>query len=255
MTEDEWLAWANPQPLLRYLIGTNAPRVQDVDAFPDCRTSQRKLRLFACACYHRIEHLLPHPVARAAVGVAERFTDGTASLGEFELAQARVRAMGDALEAHWRASRGAERIALQPTHAVLALAGVILWRDAPKGAYYAASNAHLDLAAMMHPEAGPSDPASARTQQAEERAQCDLIRDIVGNPFRPVAFDPAWRTSTAVALARQVYDSRDFGAMPILADAHQDAGCTNDDILNHCRDAKQVHVRGCWVVDLVLGKE
>lgn len=64
-----------------------------------------------------------------------------------------------------------------------------------------------------------------------------------------------WRTDTAVALARQMYDSRDFGAMPILADALQDAGCDGEDILSHCRDPKQVHVRGCWVVELVLGKE
>ena len=63
-----------------------------------------------------------------------------------------------------------------------------------------------------------------------------LIRDIFGNPFRPVAFDPAWRTSTAVALAKQMYESRDFGAMPILADALEDAGCDNDDVLTHCRD-------------------
>ena len=55
-------------------------------------------------------------------------------------------------------------------------------------------------------------------------------------------------------LARTMYDSREFSAMPILADALQDAGCDNDDILAHCRDANQVHVRGCWVVDLVLGK-
>jgi hypothetical protein len=84
--------------------------------------------------------------------------------------------------------------------------------------------------------------------------QAVLIRDIVGNPFRPVAFDAAWRTSTATALARQMYESRDFGAMPILADALQDAGCDNEDVLNHCRDANATHVRGCWVVDLVLGK-
>jgi hypothetical protein len=69
-----------------------------------------------------------------------------------------------------------------------------------------------------------------------------------------VAFDPAWRTPTAVALAKQMYESRDFGAMPILADALQDAGCDSAEVLSHCRDAKQVHVRGCWVVDLVLGK-
>ena len=60
---------------------------------------------------------------------------------------------------------------------------------------------------------------------------------------------------TRLHLARGMYDSRDFSAMPILADALQDAGCDNDDILNHCRDASGVHVRGCWVVDLVLGKE
>jgi hypothetical protein len=75
----------------------------------------------------------------------------------------------------------------------------------------------------------------------------------VGNPFRPVSFSPDWRTDTAVSLARQMYEAREFSAMPILADALQDAGCDNDDVLAHCRDTKQVHVRGCWVVDGVLG--
>jgi hypothetical protein len=83
-----------------------------------------------------------------------------------------------------------------------------------------------------------------------------LSLELVGpNPFRPIAFNPAWRTDTALSLANQMYDSRDFGAMPILADALQDAGCEDGAILQHCRDAKQPHVRGCWVVDLVLGKE
>ena len=81
-----------------------------------------------------------------------------------------------------------------------------------------------------------------------------LLRDIFGNPFRPVEFSAEWRTDTAVSLAKQMYESREFSAMPILADALQDAGCDNDDILSHCRDAKQPHVRGCWVADLVLGK-
>ncbi|WP_082843392.1 hypothetical protein [Gemmata sp. SH-PL17] len=84
--------------------------------------------------------------------------------------------------------------------------------------------------------------------------QVALVRDIFGNPFRPVTFSPSWRTSTAVALAAQMYESRDFGAMPILADALQDAGCDNADVLGHCRGGSP-HVRGCWVVDLVLGKE
>jgi hypothetical protein len=80
------------------------------------------------------------------------------------------------------------------------------------------------------------------------------LRDVFGNPFQPVAFDPAWRTSTAIALAQQMYDSRDFSLMPILADALEDAGCDSDDVLAHCR-GDGPHVRGCWVVDLVLGKE
>ena len=89
----------------------------------------------------------------------------------------------------------------------------------------------------------------------EEASLASLMRDIFGNPFRPVTFDPAWLTADVLALARQMYDSREFSAMPILADALQDAGCTNEDVLNHCRDAAEPHVRGCWVVDLLLGKE
>jgi hypothetical protein len=86
----------------------------------------------------------------------------------------------------------------------------------------------------------------------EERAQAVILRDIVGNPFRPASLDPVWRTDTAVALVRQMYESRDFSAMPILADALQDAGCNNEGVLAHCRDVSAAHVRGCWVVDLVL---
>ena len=80
-----------------------------------------------------------------------------------------------------------------------------------------------------------------------------LIREILGNPFRLITIDSCWLASTVLALANGIYESRDFSAMPILADALQDAGCDNDDILNHCRDPKQVHVRGagwwiwCWV--------
>ncbi|MBA4190361.1 MAG: hypothetical protein C0467_20430 [Planctomycetaceae bacterium] len=81
-----------------------------------------------------------------------------------------------------------------------------------------------------------------------------LLRDIIGNPFRPTTLSSAWWSDTAVSLAKHIYESRDFSAMPILADALQDADCDNDDVLNHCRDPQQVHVRGCWVVDLVLGK-
>jgi hypothetical protein len=92
-----------------------------------------------------------------------------------------------------------------------------------------------------------------RTQEQAVALHLQLFRDIFGNPFRAVRFSSEWRTDTAVSLARAMYESREFGAMPILADALQDAGCDNE-VLAHCRDANQTHVRGCWVVDLVLGK-
>ena len=87
-----------------------------------------------------------------------------------------------------------------------------------------------------------------------DRPQSDLIRDIFGNPFRPVTFDPRWRSSDVVGLARAIYDDKAFERMPILADALMDAGCEDEQIIGHCR-GDGPHVRGCWVVDLILGKE
>jgi hypothetical protein len=81
----------------------------------------------------------------------------------------------------------------------------------------------------------------------------DESRQHQSPSLREAQIDDDWLTSTVVALARQMYESRDFGAMPILADALQDAGCDSDDILDHCR-GDGPHVRGCWVIDLVLGK-
>jgi hypothetical protein len=89
--------------------------------------------------------------------------------------------------------------------------------------------------------------------RGEMLIQADLFRDIFGNPFRPVAFAPEWRSSTAVALAESMYAARNFGNMPVLADALEEAGCDNADVLAHCR-GDGPHVRGCWVVDLVSGK-
>ncbi len=84
--------------------------------------------------------------------------------------------------------------------------------------------------------------------------QATLLRCIFGNPFRPVSLVPAWLTSTVVARAEGIYADRDFERLPIFADAHEDAGCGHADILAHCR-YDGPHARGCWVVDLVLGKE
>jgi hypothetical protein len=88
--------------------------------------------------------------------------------------------------------------------------------------------------------------------KCQER-QCLIIREIFGNPFRPIHFKPFWRTSNVISLAQTIYDERKFDQKPILADALEDAGCTNTEILGHCREPGP-HVRGCWVVDLLLGK-
>jgi hypothetical protein len=85
------------------------------------------------------------------------------------------------------------------------------------------------------------------------RNHTDLLRCIFGNPFRPVAFDSAWQSETAVALAAGIYADRAFDRLPILADTLEEAGCDDADVLNHCRGPGP-HARGCWVVDGVLGK-
>jgi hypothetical protein len=89
---------------------------------------------------------------------------------------------------------------------------------------------------------------------AECSAQVGLVACIFGNPFRPITADAAWLTPTAVSLAQAIYDDRAFDRLPILADALEDAGCDNADLLNHCRLPGE-HVRGCWPVDLLSGKQ
>jgi hypothetical protein len=88
----------------------------------------------------------------------------------------------------------------------------------------------------------------------ERAAQCDLLRDVFGNPFRPAANDNSWRTADTVGLARAIYEDRAFDRLPLLADALMDAGCDDEVVVAHCRD-RGPHVCGCWVVDWVLGKD
>jgi hypothetical protein len=132
--------------------------------------------------------------------------------------------------------------------------------DAQEATYYRHVTADLVdreralLRAVVAPRAElAAGVAGVLGGMAQPAAAVRLIRELFG-PCPSNAFSPEWRTDTAVTLARQIDDSRDFSAMPILADALQDADCANEDILNHCRGSGP-HVRGCWVVDLVLGKK
>ena len=88
---------------------------------------------------------------------------------------------------------------------------------------------------------------------SEKQSHSNIIRDVFGNPFRVVIVEPAWLTPNVVSLARTIYDHRAFDRMPMLGDAIEKTGFDNTDILDHCR-SKTEHVRGCWVVDALLGK-
>jgi hypothetical protein len=107
------------------------------------------------------------------------------------------------------------------------------------------------LGAVRRAEGGGEGAATR-----EGQAQCDLLRDIIGNPFRPPpALHPAWLSSNDGAvrkLAEAIYGDRRFGDLPVLADALEDAGCIDPTLLAHCRGGD--HVRGCWVLDLLLGR-
>jgi hypothetical protein len=224
MTEKEWLAAKNP-----------------VEVWYDRRArDHRKRRLVACACARRLLPIVENdPRAFAIIEAVERYTDGPDKDGP----------------ANWRAILAARR-AVREWHYATS------WpRNTPMSFFDALSaldritaGAASGVAEMFYFAQQARRGRAATPGVAEARAQTTILRDVFGNPFRPVAFNAAWRTDTAVSLALQMYESRDFDAMPILADALQDAGCDSEEVLNHCRDAKQVHVRGCWVVDLVLGK-
>jgi hypothetical protein len=213
MTEREWLNAASPGPMLQHLAR---------------KLSDRKLRVFSCACCRRVWDVIPEDEGRRAVEVAEQYADRAAT----------GRALKAALTAAARSTPEDEdviysRAAFRSQQAMLAALNAAGKRQNMVYAPYSAADAAAD---------GDREPAE----------QAELLRDIVGNPFRPVTLEPAWLTPTVVQLARGIYDERAFDRLPILADALQDAGCDND-VLAHCRGPGP-HVRGCWVVDLVLGK-
>jgi hypothetical protein len=185
--------------------------------------SERKLQLFAVACCCRVRSGNASLTLSMAITAAAQHADGEGTLDELR----RLSSLAQTI-AHpgvWAYSEPAARVA----RAIRMLPGN-----------------REDIREVVR---------ETCDDETDRLAGAYLLRDIFGNPFRPVTFAPEWRTDTAVALARQMYESREFSAMPILADALQDAGCNNDAILNHCRDTSLTHVRGCWVVDLVLGKE
>src|SRR5262249_53135745 len=97
-------------------------------------------------------------------------------------------------------------------------------------------------------------PSMQNVWAREEAIQSDSLRDIFGNAFQRFKSKPGWLTSNVISLVIGIYTDGTFDRLPIVADALEESGCTDAEILSHCR-SEGPHVRGCWVVDLILGKE
>jgi hypothetical protein len=230
-TERAWLASTDPASLLVTLGSKRMPR---------------KRRLIAVACCRRVLDQMPGPESRLAVEVGERFADGEATPVELLQAYQLAQQVAMARLEHCRHLSGVDQATCWT-----------IWR--------------LVYAAQQCCAASKADQAvtdlimyALRLGRDEERqagvAMSELIRDIVGNPFRLSAVDPAWRTVDVNGLAHAAYQERtlpsgtlDPARLAVLADALEEAGCTSTDLLSHCRDGG-VHVRGCWVLDLLLAK-
>jgi hypothetical protein len=239
VTEAEWLVCENPLAPL---------------AFVAARATDRKARLFLCAsCARVLDGAPPHrrlfrgsyagsfQKLERALSVVEQFAEGL--VGSDALAEAR-RDAEDSVYVPPSIDYGGETGLDYEAAAVVAAA---VEHPVPEDVIAACWRATDSQSAHT-----PGGEGSRRT----EEAQCGLLRCIFGNPFRPVVLDSGWLTwhdGLLVSMARQMYDSRDFRDLPVLADALEEAGCTDQDILSHCRSVGE-HVRGCWVIDLLLAK-
>ena len=239
MTEQEWLVCTDPSPMLEVEEAT---------------TSERKLRLFGCACCRRIWDLVSDHRSRKAVDIAESYADGRvkkAELVEAEQAALEAPTPGSPSEVYMAAGAAWTLCAPRRGDSGIKSPGEMAERVANGTAQAAGENS-------LEPSLKGSNSPTARRrrlkrQAHEKQIQCEVLRDILGNPFRPSRLSSRWVTKTTRSLAQAIYQDRAFDRMPILADALEDAGCDNADILNHCRQPGE-HVRGCWLVDLLLGK-
>jgi hypothetical protein len=220
MTEAEWLACSDPWDLI---YGTS-PR------------SARKERLLGCICCRSIWHLFTDERSRLSVEAAEQWADG--EVPDQVLAEMRIAAQKAQETVSRRVADEApfeDRTRLEAVRAAIQVAEL---------------DKHEVCMAAHHARSAIKYSSS----REKEQQLTPLIRDLVGNPFRPVTLNPVWQTATVTSLAQAIYDERAFDRMPILADALEDAGCTSAAILQHCRQPGE-HCRGCWVVDLLLGKQ
>jgi hypothetical protein len=237
------------------------------------RCSRRVTYLVGAALCRRIAAHYPDPVCLEAVELVERIADGEARAGELPAMVRRIETAAARLPTRSYRGRWAGEAAVEvvPTEAVVALRWLTHDRRAPHEVLHAQEDV-CGLAALVRARKMPrylpyeaipnfwTHPVFEKARAAEGRVSVHLLRDVIGNPFRRVRLKSAWRAPPAVALARAAYDQRelpsgvlDVPRLAVLADALEEAGCTDAELLGHLRGPGP-HVRGCWAVDLVLGK-
>jgi hypothetical protein len=249
MTEVEWLSSAKPAPMLTCL------RKHSVNvAIP---ISYRKLVLFATTYVREKLDETKCPLASPALETAEAFADGL--IDENTITPLWRRADIDI--AHEQRQRHSfvfveEQCQLFAWQLICTLVTVSTIGISPllRSERAMCRAKQLNNYAMKIRCGNITGRQRRLCEHLADRRYSNIIRDIFGNPFRPITLNPSWLTSTVLALATGIYQEKGFERMPILADALQDAGCDNEDILNHCRQPRE-HVRGCWVVDLLLDKK
>jgi hypothetical protein len=220
MTEQEWLACADPQPMLEFLPG---------------KVSDRKLRLFAVAsCHLMTSFVTSNEQMRTAVAVAEQHADGLVSASELATAYKTTDSYHHTMymgltwgeEEALRAAMEAVSPTVDPRSLV------------PQLGYFRSFFSRL----LQYEDADPNKRPF-------------FLRCVIGPLlYRAVTLEQSWLTATVTSLATAIYQDRSFDNLPLLADALEDAGCSNQEVLNHLRGGGE-HCRGCWPLDLVLGKE
>ncbi len=249
MNEHHWQAENDPLVLLGELFP------QHSQGTPQHQT--RKCRLYLAACARRRWDRLPG-VCRALVALAEACAEACAESprqaepirrAAAPIAEGLMHSDGEPT-ALWAAGLELAKAGRDSVNLALALRAVPDPLDATPESPLTRGEWH-GLAALVYLPFVPRTPPFIWVPRDLHAA--GLVREIYYNPTLFPAFDPAWRTADVRAIAQEMYDSRDFGAMPILADALQDAGCDDADVLNHCRKPGE-HVRGCRVIDKVLNR-
>jgi hypothetical protein len=225
LTEAEWLSCVKLTPMMNWL---------------QRRGTDRQFYLAACAAVRHHDAALRRRFYRDVLDVVERYADGLAD--KAELRRAHRESAADA-DDEFLALAESDRKRLTPASRSVAASHAAAHASMPAGGWQAAFSA--------------MQSATRIGKRAEIWAwQCALLRDIFGNPYRRVFLDPRWlsqQAATVGQLADAIYTERAFERLPILADALEEAGCSAVSLLEHCRGPGP-HVRGCWVVDLLLGK-